>query len=112
LYSRWDEAKCSSVDITTDDPFFSDDEVDIEEAVAFCNGDIDSHPCPLLQQCLNFSLENNIEYGVFGGMSPLARKAMRKKLPDTEWRYMTQQEALDGLSIKDVSDMKRSLSDA
>jgi hypothetical protein len=116
--SRWDKAKCLTVDITTDDIFFSDDEIDQFEATEFCNGTLDDHQCPLRDQCLSFALNNSIEYGVYGGMTPLARKAIRKKLPpkkqkpNSEWKYMTQEEALSGLSDKEVNDMKRSLSDA
>jgi hypothetical protein len=116
--SRWDHAKCLSVDITNDDIFFSDDEIDQFEATEFCNGSVDGNRCPLRDQCLKFALNNTIEYGVYGGMTPLARKAVRKKMPpkkqqpNSEWKFMTQEEALYGLSNKEINDMKRSLSDA
>ena len=116
--SRWDCAKCLSVDIVTDDIFFSDDEIDQFEATEFCNGTVDNQRCPLRDQCLHFALNNSIEYGVYGGMTPLARKAMRKKLPSKKnkpnpnWRFMTEEESLSGLSVKDLNDMKRSLADA
>ena len=116
--SRWGHAKCLSIDITTDDIFFSDDEVDQFEATEFCNGTVDGRKCPIRDQCLGFALNNNIEYGVYGGMTPLGRKAVRKKLPpvkhksNPEWKHMTQDQALSGLSLKEVNDMKRSLSDA
>jgi Transcription factor WhiB len=115
---KWSEAKCLSVDIKTDDIFFSEDEIDQFEATEFCNGTIDGELCPIRNQCLLFALSNNIEYGVFGGMTPLSRKALKKKLPSVkqqpnkEWKFMTQEEALSGLSIKEVNDIKRSLSDA
>lgn len=116
--SRWDTAKCLSVDISTDDIFFSDDDVDQFEATEFCNGSVDSHPCPIRDQCLSFALNNSIEYGIYGGMTPLGRKAVRKKLPpkkqkpNPEWKYMTQDEALADLSAKDINDLRKSLSDA
>ena len=116
--SRWDHAKCLSIDITTDDIFFSDDEIDQFEATEFCNGTVDGFKCPLRDQCLSFALNNSIEYGVYGGMTPVARKAVRKKMPskkqkpNPEWRYMTQEEAIAGLSNKEITDIKRSLSDA
>lgn len=116
--TNWTEAKCLSVDIRNDDIFFSDDETDQFEATEFCNGTVDGFKCPLRNQCLRFALDNSIEYGVYGGMTPLARKAVRKKMPPKKqkpnpgWRYMTQEEALSGLSDKEISDIKRSLSDA
>lgn len=116
--TRWDRAKCLSVDITTDDIFFSEDEIDQFEATEFCNGTVDGNKCILRDQCLKFALSSNIEYGVYGGMTPLARKAVRKKMPfkkqqpNPEWKYMTQEEALAGLSKKEINDMKRSLADA
>jgi len=116
--TRWDAAKCLSVDISKDDIFFSEDETDQFEATEFCNGTIDGDLCPIRDQCLIFALSNNIEYGVFGGMTPLGRKALKKKLPSVkqqpnkEWKYMNQEEALAGLSVKEVNDIRRSLSDA
>jgi len=116
--SRWDEAKCLSVDVKNDDIFFSDDEIDQYEATEFCNGTVDDQRCPLRDQCLLFALDNAIEYGVFGGTTPLTRKAIKKKYPsrkqksNPEWKYMTQEQALSGLSDREVNDMKKSLYDA
>src|SRR6516225_6984713 len=79
--NRWSRAKCLSVDILKDDPFFSEDPVDQEEAVHFCNGTVDGTMCPIRDACLNFALVNNEEYGVWGGMSALSRRAVRRKYP-------------------------------
>jgi WhiB family redox-sensing transcriptional regulator len=32
--------------------------------------------CPVTEQCLRFALENNIEFGIFGGTTPNERKAL------------------------------------
>ncbi len=102
---NWTGAKCLSVDVTSDyDPFFSEDEDDIKEVVNFCNGEADGVMCPIREQCLLFALTNNERYGVWGGTSEITRKAIRKKFPskggkrNTKWQWMSEQDALKGLS--------------
>lgn len=113
MITKWNEAKCLDVDILNDDIFFSDDEIDQFEATEFCNGTVDGNMCVLRNQCLQFALANSIEYGVYGGMTQLARKALKKKFPaKNEWKYMTQEEALTGFTAKQVNDMRKSLADA
>ena len=113
----WARAKCRDFDISNDDPFFSDDEIDQEEAASYCNGDVDRKPCPIRDKCLLFALSNNIDYGVFGGMTQLGRKGMKKKLPphkgkpNSDWRHMTQDEALSNLSEREIAELKRSFLD-
>ena len=34
--------------------------------------------CPVVQQCLEYALENGLEYGIWGGMSPLELRAQRR----------------------------------
>lgn len=107
----WDGAKCHQVEVTsTYDPFFDDEEM--EEAVQFCNGSADDRICPLREQCLHFALTNHEKFGVWGGMSELGRKAVRKKFPsrggkpNPDWGWMTEEDALQGL---DVEKLKREL---
>lgn len=32
--------------------------------------------CPVASQCLAFAIDDNIEFGIFGGMTPNERKAL------------------------------------
>lgn len=112
---KWSQAKCLKLDIAIDDPFFSDDEIDQEEATEYCNGTVDNFQCPIRNQCLKFALENHIEYGVYGGMTPVSRQAVLKKMPTKKnkpnpiWKWMTQEEALSNLSDKTITEMRRNL---
>lgn len=60
------------------DLFFMDiDEISINhikmrEARAICK------KCPVKKKCLDFATVNNIDYGVWGGTSPLQRKVLRR----------------------------------
>lgn len=100
----WSDAKCSDsvIKIAGElyDPFFDDQ----EEAIHLCNGTYDGVVCPIREKCLTYALANNEKFGVWGGMSELGRKAMRRKFPhrkgkDTpkQWRHMTEDEALEGV---------------
>lgn len=104
--NNWQGAKCAGQvqrlpgDAEVYDPFFMEDD-DEQEAVDFCNGTIDGVQCPLRDGCLIFALTNNERFGVWGGMTELARKALRKKWPwrggkepRPEWEWMTTQDAL------------------
>jgi transcription factor WhiB len=73
----WDLAKCAGMIETRDDedPWFKDEQA----ALSFCNSE--SEPCPIREQCLIFALMNNCSTGVYGGMSELDRKALRKMYP-------------------------------
>lgn len=115
---RWRGAKCSSINVLQDDPFFSDDPADTEEAVAFCNGEVDGKQCPLRDKCLQFALSNNEEYGVWGGTSEITRKAIRRKKPvlkgnkpNPDWEWMSEQQALEGFSEKEIQDMRNTYID-
>jgi WhiB family redox-sensing transcriptional regulator len=104
---NWEDAKCAGQvqrlpgDDDVYDPFFLEDPADEQEAVDFCNGVIDGVPCPVRDECLIFALTNNERFGVWGGMTELGRKALRKrwpwrggKKPRPEWRWMPNDEAL------------------
>lgn len=76
-------AKCVRFPATKDyDPWYgdSDNEEDneMEDAKAICKGTYDGNPCPLLSACLEFALDNNERYGVWGGMTPTERLSVRK----------------------------------
>lgn len=105
--SLWDGAKCHQLTITREhDPFFSEDEDEQQEAVDFCNGGADGIVCPIREKCLFFALVNNEKSGVWGGCSPLTRKAIRKKFPSKggkpheNWQWMSENEALEGLNAQ------------
>jgi hypothetical protein len=55
------------------DPWFNDEPAALE----FCN----SPACDIRTECLIFALTNNCSTGVYGGMSELDRKALRKRWP-------------------------------
>ena len=102
--NNWEGAKCHRLTITADeDPFFSEDEIDLKEAINFCNGEADGIVCPIRDQCLHFALVNNERFGVWGGTSEITRRAIRKKWPskggkpNENWKWLTEQEALQGL---------------
>lgn len=117
---NWEHAKCAGQvqrlpgDDDVYDPFFPDEDKDPEQAerdaVDFCNGTIDHVVCPIRDECLIFALTNNERFGVYGGMTELGRKALRKrwpwrggKLPRPEWRWMPTPEALALVSPEDLA---------
>lgn len=51
-----------------------DDEDAEKFAEAFCSD------CPVKQLCLNYALENNEDYGVWGGKTPQERFKMSRKM--------------------------------
>lgn len=112
----WDKAKCHGY-VSGPHPVEPDDLPDYDpwsydEATAmdFCNGP--DEPCPIRHECLLFALTNNCAHGVWGGMSEVDRKALRKRWPlgrgtrtegqtvwepRSEWRWMPPGEASEGL---------------
>jgi hypothetical protein len=98
---NWEHAKCLGMCARSDyDPFFED----MDEAIDFCNGAPDDRVCPIREECLLFALTNNLKEGVWGGTSEITRRALRKRWPlkgrepRPEWTWMTEAEALAGLS--------------
>ena len=77
-------AKCVLFPATKEyDPWYGDSDdpsaVDeTEDAKKICRGTDDGKPCPLLELCLEFAMDNNERYGVWGGMSPEERAQLRK----------------------------------
>ena len=42
--------------------------------------------CPVIAECLADALDNQIEFGIWGGMTERQRRALRKKHPEvTSW---------------------------
>ena len=55
-------------------------------AKALCFG------CPVRAECLADALDNQIEYGVWGGMTERQRRAVLKKSPEvTSWRTVLEE---------------------
>lgn len=51
------------------------------DAARLCSG------CPVKTECLAEALDNQVEYGVWGGMTERQRRALLKRCPDvTSWR--------------------------
>lgn len=112
----WEKAKCAGIvrrmDDVIYDPFFEEDEAD---AVEFCN---EHGTCPIRDQCLLYALTNNEKSGVWGGMTELDRKAMRKRwplrfrgrstVPREEWRWYPPGEPS---SWFDLAELQRELRD-
>jgi WhiB family redox-sensing transcriptional regulator len=45
--------------------------------------------CPVRTECLADALDNNIEFGVWGGMTERERRALLRRRPDvTSWRQL------------------------
>lgn len=61
------EAKC---DETNTDLFFSTLPSKVAKAKAICS------ECPVSNKCLEFALETEIEFGIFGGATPEDRKQL------------------------------------
>jgi hypothetical protein len=103
---EWQDAKCLGFIATGDDydPWFNDQ----AEAKAFCNGAADGIICPIREECLIFSLTNNTKDGIWGGMSEVARKALRRRwpmqgrTPRPEWHWMPERLALKGVRLMDL----------
>jgi hypothetical protein len=74
----WRGAKCHELHITSwerDPPFDSGQQDDM---IAFCS---EPEPCSIRHLCLLFALMNSCTDGVWGGMSPQDRRALRRKYP-------------------------------
>jgi WhiB family redox-sensing transcriptional regulator len=50
------------------DTFFPKDGVGVERAIRICK------ECPVLQQCLEYALDNRMDHGVWGGQSERERR--------------------------------------
>jgi WhiB family redox-sensing transcriptional regulator len=66
-----DEAACRNVDGVN---FFPDVSYDTESKLALklCK------ECPVKEDCLEFAIVNEIDYGIWGGATPKQRKSLRR----------------------------------
>jgi WhiB family redox-sensing transcriptional regulator len=50
--------------------------------------------CPVRRECLAEALDNNMEWGVWGGMTERERRALLRRRPDvTSWREVLLRES-------------------
>lgn len=63
-------AKCKSLDTNL---FFADDVIGTNKAIAFCQ------TCPVKVPCGQYAMDNNIIYGVWGGLSIRARAKIKRE---------------------------------
>jgi WhiB family redox-sensing transcriptional regulator len=61
------QANC---DETNTELFFSELKSKVEKAKAICNS------CPVKSECLEFALNDGIEFGIFGGVTASERKSL------------------------------------
>ncbi len=119
--SNWEGAKCAGQvrylpDGSLYDVFFPEDDQghhdpeQEQEAIDFCNGSIDGRMCPLRDGCLLYALTNNERFGIYGGMTELGRKAIRKKwpwkggkAPRPEWEWMTTERAISLVTPEELN---------
>lgn len=84
-----DSARCLNFDISRDDDGIVRNDAwfqDAENAVSVCNGEFASTPCPVRESCLLWSLVNNDQHGVFGGMTVPQRRWIRRNIPKERWK--------------------------
>ena len=65
-----DEALCAQTD---PEAFFPDEGIPSGEAKRLCKS------CPVRQQCLDYALQNNEAYGIWGGLSANQRANLRRE---------------------------------
>ena len=67
LMFNFNDIACKDVDTNL---FFSELKSKIEKAKTICNS------CPVKSECLEFALNDGIEFGIFGGATPQERKQL------------------------------------
>lgn len=63
-----EQATCRDADA----PFFPSNRRELAKALSFCN------KCPVSADCLQYALDNGIEYGVWGGTTESERLRIRQ----------------------------------
>ena len=66
---KWDGAKCQTVE-----PEIWFDKETIPIAVEICNS------CPLKEKCAQYAIDEQIEYGVWGGVTEETRQKILKRI--------------------------------
>jgi WhiB family redox-sensing transcriptional regulator len=75
-YQEWKlEAACTGMDYDTFFPAVGYNQHDIH-ARTICE------TCPVKRECLMFAVNNRIQYGIWGGLTPI----QRKRITPTKWR--------------------------
>src|SRR3954464_6508511 len=77
----WDEAKCLVTDPHAPIEAYDIPFEDQLTQQSICNGEDGGPVCPLRHECLIFALQNNLEWGIWGGVSETGRKQIRKEYP-------------------------------
>ena len=52
-----------------------------DAAIEFCS------KCLVQNQCLTYAVKNKVEYGIWGGMTPEARKKLSRRSRNTQTRH-------------------------
>lgn len=78
----WEKGNCRDVPDEDKDIFFPDRDVDTYSDVAararlYCRGG-DGPRCPVILECLFYGLVTEDRFGIWGGMSPRERNALRR----------------------------------
>lgn len=68
MTTDWEDALCANLPANTPIDFFSGDESKIQAAKALCA------ECPLRRACLEYSLEEKMLVGVWGGVDAIERR--------------------------------------
>lgn len=83
------KAPCQSKDV--DPELFFPDSTDIEttrKAKALCN----QCDVKVKNDCLSFALRNNVQFGIWGGLTELERKAIKKRIERENYREKIKRE--------------------
>jgi WhiB family redox-sensing transcriptional regulator len=79
-HDRWmDDAACKDIG---PELFFAEppgDNAVLNRARAVCNGDKDHPPCPVRLTCLEYALDNDLRWGVWGGLGQFQRAQLRRQ---------------------------------
>lgn len=52
----------------------------VEDGKAICNGTLDTEPCPVREQCLEYAMAANEHFGVWGGLDEEERRSLKREL--------------------------------
>jgi WhiB family redox-sensing transcriptional regulator len=67
----WDAARCRGTDAALFFPPEEDGE-DVRDATAICSG------CPVARECLEWALDTDEQFGVWGGTTPRERRRLKR----------------------------------